>query len=50
MYLYEKKEMKEIIDGIVSKKSETKDIQFAPKEMSKIITRNVGNSRRRNNR
>ena len=33
--------MKEIIDGIVSKKSETKDIQFAPKEMSKIITRNV---------
>ena len=38
---YTKKEMKEIIDGIVSKKSETKDIQFAPKEMSKIITRNV---------
>jgi len=38
---YTKKEMKEIIDGIVSKKSETKDIQFAPKEMSKIITRNI---------
>lgn len=38
---YTKKEMKEIIDGIVSKKSETRDIQFAPKEMSKIITRNI---------
>jgi len=38
---YTKKEMKEIIDGIISKKSETKDIQFAPKEMSKIITRNI---------
>jgi hypothetical protein len=38
---YTKKEMKEIIDGIVSKKSETKDIQSVPKEMSKIITRNI---------
>ena len=38
---YTKKEMKEIIDGIVDKKSDSNDIQFAPKEMSKIIVRNV---------
>ncbi len=38
---YTKKEMKEIIDGIVGKKSDSNDIQFAPKEMSKIIVRNV---------